>query len=56
MALRVENKKVVWVTASSVYPLPTAILALVTSVVSYLAARLGGALVLFPQAFATVSN
>ena len=49
MALRIENKRAVWTTATKVYRLPTAVLALSVAVVSYLAARLGGVLVIHPQ-------
>ena len=49
MALRVENKRVVWTTAAQIYPIPTAVLALLVAVLSYLAARLGGELAVPPQ-------
>jgi integral membrane sensor domain MASE1 len=50
VGLRVEDEQVVWITARRVYPLPTVFLALLVAAVSYLAARLGGTLVLPPQA------
>jgi signal transduction histidine kinase len=49
VALRIESKQAVWITARRGYPLPTALLALLVAVVSYLAARLGGTLVLPPH-------
>ena len=49
MVLRIENKRVVWTTATGIYPIPTAALALSVAVVSYLAAELGGVLVVPPQ-------
>ena len=49
MVLRVENKHAVWATATGIYPLPTAVLALAVAVVSYFASRLGGILAFAPQ-------
>jgi signal transduction histidine kinase len=48
VGLRIEDKQAVWITARRAYPLPTAFLALCVATVSYLAARLGGTLVLPP--------
>ena len=49
MDLRIENKRAVWTTATAIYPLPTAFLALSVALVSYLAAKLGGVLAVPPQ-------
>ncbi|WP_251106681.1 sensor histidine kinase [Alloacidobacterium dinghuense] len=49
MALRIENKRAVWTTATEIYPISTAVLALSVAVVSYLAAWLGGVLTVPPQ-------
>ena len=49
MALRIENKRAVWTTATRIYPLPTAVLALFVAVVSYLAACLGDVLLISNQ-------
>lgn len=49
MALRIENKRIVWTTTTEIYPISTAVLALSVAVVSYLAAWLGGALAVHPQ-------
>ena len=49
MALRIENKRAVWTTATGIYPIPTAVLALSVAVVSYLAAWLGAVLAVPPQ-------
>lgn len=45
MGLRIETKRVVWRTGTEVYPIPTAFLALLVILVSYLAARLGAMMV-----------
>jgi signal transduction histidine kinase len=45
VGLRIENKRVVWTTATEIYPIPSALLALLVILVSYLAARLGGKMV-----------
>ena len=50
MALSLENGKIVWATTQDAYPIPTPILVLSVAVASYLAAKLGGTLVLFPEA------
>jgi signal transduction histidine kinase len=44
VALRVENERVVWTTASGIYPAPTVVLALSIAVVCYVVARLGDVL------------
>ena len=43
MGLRIKNSRVVWVTATRIYPIPTAVLALSVVVMCYLGARLGDA-------------
>jgi signal transduction histidine kinase len=45
VALRIENNRAVWSTATELYPIPTAVLALLVILVSYLAARLGAKMV-----------
>jgi signal transduction histidine kinase len=45
VGLRIETKRVVWATATKIYPVPTAVLALLIILASYLAARLGGTMV-----------
>ena len=45
MGLRIANKRVVWTTATEIYPIPSAFLALLVILVSYLAARLGAKMV-----------
>jgi len=44
LALRIENKRAVWATATKRYPISTPVLALSVAVTSFLAARLGGVL------------
>lgn len=48
MTLRIENDQAAWISAKRVYPLHTGFLALLIVVASYLAAKLGGTLVLPP--------
>ncbi len=45
MGLRIKNNRAVWTTAMETYPIPTAVVALVVLLVSYLAARLGATMV-----------
>jgi signal transduction histidine kinase len=49
VGLRIENERAVWTTATEIYPIPTAVLALSVAVVSYLAAWLGSELAVPPQ-------
>jgi signal transduction histidine kinase len=44
VALRVENNRVVWTTATGIYPIPMVVLALSVAIVSYVVARLGDVL------------
>ena len=49
MGLRIEDERAVWTTATEIYPIPTAVLALSVAVVCYLAAWLGSELAVSPQ-------
>jgi signal transduction histidine kinase len=49
VALRIENKRPVSTTATEIYPIPMAVLALSVAVVSYVAAWLGSELAVPPQ-------
>jgi signal transduction histidine kinase len=49
VTLRIENNRAVWTTATEIYSIPTAVLAILVAVVSYLAARLGNELAVSPQ-------
>jgi signal transduction histidine kinase len=45
VGLRIENNRAVWTTAKEIYPVPTALLALLVTLVTYLASRLGATMV-----------